>query len=384
MTDSVNILTQISNADHERIQICRDEATGLHAILAVHSTKLGAAMGAVRMQHYSSEGEALSDVLRLARDATLKSALAGLKFGGGAAVIIGDPRTQKTPALLRSFARFVDSLGGKFVVTQDRGMEVTDLEVIREETPCVASFRGSNGDSSPFTAMSVFVSIVTAVKRLTGSEDLYGRKILVQGTGKVGLALVRQLCHTGATVYACDLRDSALRPAIAAGARAMPLSAMTSLMVDVYAPCATGGIFNPTTIPQLQCAIVAGAADNQLADAERDGQALHDRGILCVPDFVANAGDFFAVATEANKGCNPELGADVARNIRQIITDLFGDCDRLGITPHQAAIRRAETYLQSARSGRMAWGRTQFGYHQTTFRRPLLSPFAPLQARLNS
>ncbi|EDY20869.1 Glu/Leu/Phe/Val dehydrogenase dimerisation region [Chthoniobacter flavus Ellin428] len=357
----MNVLTQITNADYERIQICRDEATGLHAIVAVHSTKLGPALGGVSMLPCKSEQEALSEVLRQSRRATFRAALAGLPFGGGAAVLIGDCRTQKTPAMLHSFARLVDDLGGKFLVTEGRGIEAADLAIIRGVTPHVASLYGYC-DPSSFTAYSVFLGIVAAMKRVTGSEDLFGHRVLVQGVGRVGLPLVRQLCQAGATVYTCDIRDSALRAAVFAGARVVPLSALQSLMVDVYAPCATSAILNPTTIPQLRCSIVAGAADNPLLDEERDGQALHDRGILYVPDIVANAGGLIAISAETKDGYNPELAVRVARNIQQTATDVLSDSSMLGILPHRAAIRRAEMYLETAGAERVTWDRAQLRY----------------------
>lgn len=366
MNASVDILTQLSNTEHEYVQICRDEATGLRAIIAVHSTEAGPALGAIRMQHYASEQEALAEVLRLARSATFRAALAGRQYGGGAAVVIGDSSAPEKPAMLRSFARFVHDLGGKFVVTEDRGIATSDLEIIREVTPHVACIHGENGDPAPFVAFSVFISIATAMKRLTGSEDLYGRKVLVQGVGRVGLALVRRLCQAGATVYACDIRDSALRAAVCAGARAVPMSAMHSLVVDVYAPCAVGAVLTPATIPQLRCAIVAGAADNPLLDVQRDGQALHDRGILYVPDFVANAGGLIAIASATSEGHNPALAIQVARNIRRTVNDVLDASSASEISPHQAAVHQAKMSLRAGNPGERVRSRTQFRYSRTS------------------
>ncbi len=364
MNASVNILTQISAADHERVQICRDDATGLHAIIALHSTRLGPALGGVRMWHYASGHEALSAVLRHARNATYKSALAGLNLGGGSAVIVGDRILDKSPALLRSFGRFVNDFAGKFVVAGDTGLGGSDLETIRETTPYVSGSRGEDVDGPSFTALSVFAGIQAAIERLTGSDDLYGRRILVQGTGRVGLALVKRLCQAGATVYACDIRDSALRAAVVAGAQALSMREVFGVPVDVYAPCASGATLNPATISQLRCRIVAGGAESQLLDDERDSQGLRDRGILHVPDFVTTSGGQFAIAA-GRTGCSgAELGAQITRSVRQTARDLFTDADTLGLSSYRAAARRAETRLQAARCTSMRWGRTQFRYHQ--------------------
>jgi leucine dehydrogenase len=336
--------------NHELIDVCRDEATGLHAIVAVHSTLLGPALGGLRVRRHLSEEEALSEVFRLSRVATYQSAAAGLEFGGGHALIFGDCATPQNAKLWQRFGRFVNELDGQFIAIGDTEMGTGDLEIIRTATPHVTRL----GDPSSFTALGVFYSILAAMQRLTGGDDLYGRRVLVQGTGKVGLALVKLLRKAGATVYACDIRDSALRAAVVAGAQAVPLREIHTQAVDVYAPCAVGRILNPASIPQLRCSIVAGAADHQLADEERDGQALHERGILYVPDFIANAGDMIDASVETGGAYTHELAVQRTEGIRETVSRIFAECDALQTHPHRAAMRGAEKRLRAAARARFA------------------------------
>jgi leucine dehydrogenase len=282
---------------------------------------------------------------------TYKAAAAGLSFGGGKAVIIGDSRTQKSPALLRRFGSFVQALGGKYITAEDMGIGTADVETIRAVTPHVAGVAAGSGDPAPFTALGVFVSILAAMEHLKGRQDMNGRKVLVQGTGNVGLALVKHLRRAGADVFAWDVRESALRAAVVAGARAVPASAIHSLVVDVYAPCALGATLNPASISQLRCAAVVGAANNQLLDEERDGQALHDRGILYVPDFVANAGGIINISVEKSGAYDRELAARLTLNIQRTVSRILAESATSGILPHQAAKRLAERRLRMAAPG---------------------------------
>lgn len=314
-------------------------------MIAVHDTTLGPALGGLRMWDYASEEEALFDVLRLARGMTLKSAAAGLRFGGGKAVIVGDSRTQKTAALLRRFGHFVHELGGKYITAEDMGIGTRDIETIREVTPHVAGLADRSGDPSPFTALGVFVGIKAALKRATGTEELGGKRVLVQGTGQVGLALVKHLRKAGAEVLAYDTNQSSLGAAVLAGARAVTSEEVYAAPVEVYAPCALGATLNPTTIPQLRCAVVCGAANNQLLDDERDGQALHDRGILYAPDFVVNAGGIINIAVEKEATYDPDRARRLTENIHQTVMDIFSACESESLLPQQAAIRLAERRL---------------------------------------
>jgi leucine dehydrogenase len=341
--------TAVSVTDYEHVAFCRDDATGLRAIIAVHDTTLGPALGGLRMRPYATDDEALFDVLRLARGMTLKSAAAGLNFGGGKAVILGDSSTSKTRPLLQSFGRFVEELGGKYITAEDMGIGTRDIAIIREETPHVAGLADQSGDPSPFTALGTFVSIRAAWKHATGNDDLSGRKVLVQGVGNVGLNLVKHLIRAGAEVLACDLNSDALRAAVVAGARTIAADDVYSAKVDIYAPCAAGATLNPATIPQLRCRVVCGAANNQLLDEARDGQALHDRGILYAPDFVVNAGGIINISVEQSGAYDPALARRLTEEIGRTVASIFATSASDRILPQDAAIRLAESRLRAAR-----------------------------------
>ncbi|WP_050029010.1 Glu/Leu/Phe/Val dehydrogenase dimerization domain-containing protein [Verrucomicrobium sp. BvORR034] len=330
---------------HETVQVCMDPATGLRAIIAVHDTRLGPALGGVRMWNYATEEEAQVDVLRLARGMTYKAAAAGLNLGGGKAVIIGDSRREKSDALLRRFGQFVELLGGCYITAEDVGIGTRDISIIGETTSHVAGLAGQSGDPSPFTAYGTFLSIKAGLKRATGSEELSGRKVMVQGTGHVGLALVRLLRKEGAVVFAHDVRDDSLRDAVVAGARLATAAEVYSRPVDVYAPCALGATLNPETIPLLRCKVVAGAANNQLLDEDRDGLALQKRDIVYVPDFVANAGGIINISVEREGGYDRNRALQLTENIRHNVNRVFEIADAEGLLPHQAAMRLAEIRL---------------------------------------
>lgn len=341
----MDAFAQASFSSHETVQFCMDPATGLRAIIAVHSTRLGPALGGVRMWPYATEEEALCDVLRLSRGMTYKAAAAGLPLGGGKAVIIGDSRRHKTEDLLLRFGEFVELLGGKYITAEDVGIAPADLEVVSRATPHVAGLPGRSGDPSPFTAYGVFLSIKAGLQRATGHTRLTGRRVMVQGTGSVGLGLVRLLVAEGATVFAHDVNAAALQRAVAAGARLVTKDEVYTLPVDVHAPCALGATLNPHTIPLLRCAVVAGAANNQLLDEARDGQALHDRGILYVPDFVANAGGIINISVEREGPYDPDRAHALTGHIHRNVMKLFALCDDLKLLPHPAAMKLAEMRL---------------------------------------
>lgn len=345
-----DILSKRRASDHESVVSCDDPATGLRSIIAVHDTTLGPALGGLRMWDYVSEEEAIFDVLRLARGMTLKSAAAGLNFGGGKAVILGDSRTLKSPALLRRFGQFVNEMSGKYITAEDMGIGTNDIETIRKVTPHVAGLVDRSGDPSPFTALGIFVGIQASLKQATGREELSGKRVLVQGAGQVGLALIKHLHGAGAEVFVYDVNEASLRAAVIAGARTIPANEVYTLPVDVYAPCAFGATLNPTTIPQLRCAVVCGAANNQLLDEDRDGQALHDCGILYAPDFVVNAGGIINIAVEKESDYDSERARSLTENIYQTVTNVFSTCASTGLLPQQAAIRLAEHRLQGAAS----------------------------------
>lgn len=292
-------------ADHEQVVFVSDDASGLKAIIAIHNSNLGPALGGCRMWPYASEDEAIRDVLRLSRGMTYKSALAGLKLGGGKSVIIGNPRTDKTPALLDAFATALNRLNGRYIAAEDSGTSVADMKYLAERTAHVAGIVDKptdtgtrSGDPSPATALGTFVGIKAAVKAQLGRDSLEGVRVAVQGVGNVGFDLARQLKDAGAQLWVTDIhKDNLVRAGAELGATVVAPDAIYGLDVDVFAPCALGAILNDQTIPQLKARIVAGASNNQLAEA-RHGSELMRRGILYAPDYVINAGGIIDVYYE--------------------------------------------------------------------------------------
>ena len=278
--------------NHELVAFKSDEKAGLKAIIAIHNTNLGPALGGCRIFPYASEEDALVDVLRLSRSMSYKSALAGLPLGGGKAVIIADPRTDKTPALLWAMGDFVESLAGKYITAEDSGTTVEDIRLMAERTTHVSGTEGAKhgGDPSPTTGYGVFVGLEAAVKHRLGKNSLKGVKVAIQGCGNVGYSLAERLLESGAIVYAADVSSHAIRKAVEElGVTAVEPQDIFSLDVDVFAPCAMGAVLNDETIAALRASIVAGSANNQLAEA-RHAASLQEKGVLYAPDFVINAG----------------------------------------------------------------------------------------------
>jgi leucine dehydrogenase len=292
-------------ADHEQVVFVSDDKSGLKAIIAVHNSNLGPALGGCRMWPYASEEEAIRDVLRLSRGMTYKSAMANLKLGGGKSVIIGNPRTHKTPELLAAFARALEQLNGRYIAAEDSGTSVADMKYMTQFTQHVAGIHDKpsdegtrSGDPSPATAYGTFIGIKAAVKERLGRDSLDGLRIAVQGVGNVGFDLARQLREAGAQLWVTDIhREPLLQAGKELGATVVAPEEIFALDVDVFAPCALGAVLNDTTIPQLKAKIVAGAANNQLAEA-RHGVELMKRGILYAPDYVINAGGIIDVYHE--------------------------------------------------------------------------------------
>jgi leucine dehydrogenase len=290
---------------HEIVSFHHDVATGLRAIIAVHNTHLGHGLGGCRMWPYRSDEEALTDVLRLSRGMTYKAALAGLKQGGGKSVIIGDPRSDKTPELMRAMGRCVEKLGGQYVVAEDSGTNVEDIRLMAQETGFVGGLAdaqavasGRTGDPSPATALGVFIGLAAAVRFKRGEDSLKGLKVAVQGCGNVGYRLAQHLHQAGAQLWVTDLHAPAMERCVREfGATAVPMEQIYAADVDVFAPCALGAILNDLTIPQLKASIVAGAANNQLAHPRHD-RMLMDRGVLYAPDYCINAGGIIDIYYE--------------------------------------------------------------------------------------
>ncbi|MAA98896.1 MAG: amino acid dehydrogenase [Stappia sp.] len=282
---------------HEQVVFGHDEATGLSTIIAVHSTALGPALGGCRMWAYPNPGEALTDALRLSRGMTYKNALAGLDLGGGKAVILADPRRDKTQALLAAFGGQVDRLAGSYITAEDVGISDADMEVVATRTAHVRGIRATGlGDPSPYTALGVFRGIQAALAHRFGSDDPAGRTVTVQGLGHVGMDVARRLHEAGARLTVADIHQPAVERAVAAfGAKSVAADRAHAAEADVFVPCALGAGLNDETIPELGAPIVAGAANNQLAE-ERHDAALRKRGVLYAPDYAINAGGVISVA----------------------------------------------------------------------------------------
>ena len=285
------IVERMGQYNHEQLLFCNDNATGLKAIIAVHNTTLGPALGGTRMWQYSNELEALNDVLRLSRGMTYKNAISGLNLGGGKAVIIGDSRTQKNEALFRRFGKFVQSLGGKYITAEDVGISPQDMTWVNMETNHVVGLPGKSGDPSPVTAYGVYMGMKAAAKAQFGSDSLTGKKVAVQGVGHVGEYLVSYLSKENADIYITDIhQDTLSRISKKYNATVVGLDEIYDIDMDIYAPCALGATVNDDTLSRLKCSIIAGAANNQLKNEIIHGEAVKEKGIIYVPDFMLNAG----------------------------------------------------------------------------------------------
>lgn len=345
----MKLLDLMGETGHEQVVHCSDPATGLRAIIAVHSTWLGPALGGVRFRPYADEAEALTDVLRLAEGMTYKAAVAGLDLGGGKAVIIGDPATDRTPELIVSYAKFVDGLGGRYLTAEDVGTTQADMDLIATVTPHVtgtSSQRGGSGDPSPATALGVFCAMEATAEHLWGG-GLDGRRVTVIGTGKVGSALVGHLAAAGAVVSAADVDPVALARARNLGAVEVDVADVYTRPCDILAPCALGGGLDPATIAALDCRAVVGAANNQLADRSC-AELLADREVCYVPDYLANAGGIVNIAEELTEsGYDRTRAFEAVRTIGARVRDVLTAADRDATTPLAAAEALAARRLRA-------------------------------------
>jgi glutamate dehydrogenase/leucine dehydrogenase len=343
----VDVFDRIGADDYEQVVFCHDRGSGLRAIVAVHSTRLGPALGGTRFYPYGSEDEGLEDVLRLARAMTQKAAAAGLDLGGGKAVIFGDPDRDKTEALLRAYARHVDALGGRYLTAEDVGTTQADMDIVRKETRFVTGVSrelGGSGDPSIATAYGLLWAMKAVALRLWGDTSLVGRHVAVAGVGKVGSALLAHLAEERARITVADVTLAAVERAAAEfGAEAVAVEKIHAVECDLYAPCAMGGVLNAATIPELRCAAVVGSANNQLADGTASAAALAEAGVLYAPDFVANAGGLINIAEElAPTGYHPDLAATAVRRIFDTLTSVLQRADADGVTTAAAADKLAQ------------------------------------------
>jgi len=345
----MKIFAELVGRGHEGIYFASDAASGLQAIIGVHSTVLGPALGGVRIRDYGSSDEALLDVLRLSQGMTYKAAAASLPLGGGKAVIIGDPTLVKTEALLEAYGRAVDQLGGTYVTAEDVGTTVEDLVVVATQTEHVAGLPvsdGGSGDPSPATARGVLAAMRATADHLWGTTDLGERRVAIQGVGKVGIALLALLEQEGCKVSVADVdEERAEAAALRYGAQLVHADEILSQQCDILAPCALGGVLNERTIPALRCAAIVGSANNQLRGtgvAER----IADAGIAYAPDFVANAGGIINIVEELKpEGYSWDRARDEVERIFDTTRHILAQAKQQGVTPRTAAISFAEERL---------------------------------------
>ncbi len=343
------VFGQLSFDNHEQIVFCNDKDTGLKAIIGIHNSVLGPALGGTRMWNYTNEWEALNDVLRLSRGMTYKSAITGINLGGGKAVIIGDAKTQKTPEMMRKFGEFVHSLSGRYITAEDVGMVTADMDTVRDVTPYVTGIsesRGGSGNPSPVTAYGVFMGMKAASNYQFGSDKLEGKKVLVQGIGHVGETLVDYLTKEGALVQITDINlDRLIEISKKYNATIFNGNDLYSADVDIYAPCALGATINDDTVYKIKAKVIAGAANNQLANENVHGPILQERGIVYAPDFLINAGGIINVYGEiANYG--KEEAMRRTENIYNTTLEIFKYAQKNKLTPQKAAMAIAEIRIE--------------------------------------
>ena len=347
------VFGQLSFDGHEQVVFCNDKDTGLKAIIGIHNTVLGPALGGTRMWNYANEWEALNDVLRLSRGMSFKSSISGLNLGGGKAVIIGDAKTVKTPELMRKFGEYVHSLSGKYITAEDVGMETKDMDTVREVTPYVTGIseeKGGSGNPSPITAYGVFMGLKAASKYRFGSDNLEGKKVLVQGIGHVGEVLVQHLTESGALVTIADINEERLNQVGSKyGAKIFTGTDLYSAEVDIYAPCALGATINDATINKIKAKVIAGAANNQLANEVIHGAILKEKGILYAPDFLINAGGVINVYSELANLTRAQV-MEKTENIYNTSLEIFKFAETNNITPHQAAMSIAQKRIDDRKN----------------------------------
>jgi leucine dehydrogenase len=339
------VFGQLSFDNHEQVVFCQDKDTGLKAIIGVHNTILGPALGGTRMYDYATEWDALNDVLRLSRGMTYKSAITGLNLGGGKAVIMGDPQKIKTPELMKRFGKFVHTLGGKYYTAEDVGMETSDMDTVREVTPYVTGIsesKGGAGNPSPVTAYGVYMGMKAASKFTYGKDTLEGKRILIQGIGHVGEELVRLVSEEGAEVIISDINEKRLEAVRAKyGVDIYKGNDLYAETADIYAPCALGATINDETINKLKVKVIAGAANNQLANENKHGLLLQKKGIVYAPDFLINAGGIINVYAEIEGYGRDQIVAKT-ESIYDTTLAILNKAKATNVTTNTAAISIAE------------------------------------------
>lgn len=346
---SQSVFEHMQQMGHEQLVFCHDPHSGLNAIIAIHNTTLGPALGGTRLWNYNSHEDAVVDALRLSRGMTYKAAISGLNLGGGKAVIVADP-AMKSEALWRRYGKFVDSLNGKYITAEDVNTSARDMEYISLETEFVTGvpeYMGGSGDPSPYTAYGVFIGMKASAKKVWGNDSLAGKKVLVQGVGHVGQYLVGHLVKEGAKVMITDIDTAKIKQTIDQhrSVEVVDGKNIFDLEMDIYAPCALGATVNDDCIARLKAPIIAGAANNQLADENVHGPGLIEKGIVYAPDFLINAGGLINVAAELET-YNAERVKGNVEKIYDRTLEIFDLSDKEKIHTQAAAMRIAEKRLQ--------------------------------------
>jgi leucine dehydrogenase len=347
-----NVLSLMGGMEHEQVVFFQDLATGLKGIIGIHDTTLGPSLGGCRIWNYTDEASALWDVLRLSRGMTFKSAISGIDLGGGKAVIINSDKSQRTEAFWRKFGQYVNSLGGKYITAEDVGTSTQEISYIMKETTAVAgkpTDQGGTGDPSPYTAKGVFLGIKAGVKQAFGTDELSGRTITVQGVGHVGHYLVEHLVKAGARVIVTDINTDNINAVVKNyGVEVVSPDAIYDVACDVYSPCALGATINSDTIGRLKCAVIAGAANNQLADEVLHGRMLLDKGITYAPDFLINAGGVISCYREVKTLSDAETMGYIDAIYNKTL-QIFQRAHTENLTTQEAAMRIAKERIAKAK-----------------------------------
>ncbi|PIC73779.1 amino acid dehydrogenase [Sporosarcina sp. P17b] len=357
----MELFTYMEDHDYEQLVLCYDKTSGLKAVIAIHDTTLGPALGGARMWTYASEDAAIEDALRLAKGMTYKNAAAGLNLGGGKTVIIGDPKTDKNDELFRALGRYIEGLNGRYITAEDVGTTEYDMDMIYLETNFVtgiSSGEGTSGNPSPVTALGIYKGMKAAAKEAFGDDSLEGKTIAVQGVGNVAYTMCEYLHAEGAKLIVTDINEAAIQRAVDAfGATAVAPDDIYSQEADIFAPCALGAVINDETIPQLKVKVVAGSANNQLKEPEH-GDRLHEMGIVYAPDYVINSGGVINVADELI-GYNKARALKRVEGIYDTILKIFAISKRDGIPSYQAADRLAEERIARVGATRSTFLRSE-------------------------
>ncbi|KON70006.1 MULTISPECIES: branched-chain amino acid dehydrogenase [Peribacillus] len=350
----MEIFKYLEKYDYEQLLFCQDKQSGLKAIIAIHDTTLGPALGGTRMWTYATEEEAIEDALRLSKGMTYKNAAAGLNLGGGKTVIIGDPRKDKNEEMFRAFGRYIQGLNGRYITAEDVGTTVEDMDLIHEETDFVTGISpafGSSGNPSPVTAYGVYRGMKAAAKEAFGTDSLEGKVVAVQGVGNVAYNLCRHLHEEGAKLIVTDInKESVARAVESFGATAVNPDEIYGVQCDIYAPCALGAVINDQTINQIKAKVIAGAANNQLKEPVH-GDQIHEKGIVYAPDYVINAGGVINVADEL-LGYNRERALKKVETVYDTIERVIEIAKRDNIPTYKAADRMAEERIERMRNSR--------------------------------